>query len=455
LVSPLVQQAIQQAKQENKRTARAGRAQSWVERLTSSHISSQTKGEFFFPEAKIASREEIAGAMSELSRADQSAINRSVARQASVVAKRAPEAAVAFSGIPPSPSKSPITMGWLKWLMAAGAGAWLISHFSGRDDPYNVIEGLPELGLASQQRKVLTDFGSGFDPLRRILGGAFEALTKAKTLPKMLARGEVVKELGRGGFGRAYLMKTQVRGQEFQYVKKVIDPKTSAHAAYIESLGGAQKILEREASAMTPFAGTKTVPTAYGIEEQALYMELMPGRSVYQSGMELPERAALELRKTAAHMAEKGIEHIDIAARNIMYDPVSGRVSLIDFGEHRAVTSQAESFKRMSEKVEKTTSWRREAQKREEQASVPAGPVARRAAKRRALEKLGSANTEAGKAFALADTQHMSEMFLASSQDLRKAQEQIWVNINGSRHHVRRQSNRSVVQLSRFDKKVK
>lgn len=48
-------------------------------------------------------------------------------------------------------------------LLVAGAalttGYYL---FSGHDDDYNTIEGMSELGLAAQQRKILTDFGSGY-----------------------------------------------------------------------------------------------------------------------------------------------------------------------------------------------------------------------------------------------------------------------------------------------------
>jgi hypothetical protein len=49
--------------------------------------------------------------------------------------------------------------------IAAGIGALAIiepgSWFSGKDDAYNVIEGLPERGLAGVSRKYNTDFGSG------------------------------------------------------------------------------------------------------------------------------------------------------------------------------------------------------------------------------------------------------------------------------------------------------
>lgn len=54
---------------------------------------------------------------------------------------------------------------WQKGLAAILATGGLIywgSRFSGKDDAYNTIEGMPEYGLAVEQRHILTDFGSGY-----------------------------------------------------------------------------------------------------------------------------------------------------------------------------------------------------------------------------------------------------------------------------------------------------
>jgi hypothetical protein len=57
-------------------------------------------------------------------------------------------------------------LGW-KSKAALGVGAtaaaiFAMSRFSGKDDQYNTLEGLPENGLARQQRHLLTQFGSGW-----------------------------------------------------------------------------------------------------------------------------------------------------------------------------------------------------------------------------------------------------------------------------------------------------
>lgn len=72
----------------------------------------------------------------------------------------------AFGRIPPR-----IRTG-LKWAGGIGlsiGAIYLYNRITAKDDAYNTIEGMPELGLASVQRKILTDFGSGY---RGLLVGA-------------------------------------------------------------------------------------------------------------------------------------------------------------------------------------------------------------------------------------------------------------------------------------------
>ena len=88
-----------------------------------------------------------------------------------------------FGGSPdPTVRTSQLTRKNWKLLTAAGVvGLWALkplSWFSGRDDNYNTIEGLRHGGLAQQKRREMTEFGSGWDPLRALLGKNFGRVIK-------------------------------------------------------------------------------------------------------------------------------------------------------------------------------------------------------------------------------------------------------------------------------------
>jgi hypothetical protein len=58
-------------------------------------------------------------------------------------------------------------------ITGASLGALLLyNHFSAKDDNYNTIEGMSELGLAAEQRKILTEFGSGWRGISKIVAMA-------------------------------------------------------------------------------------------------------------------------------------------------------------------------------------------------------------------------------------------------------------------------------------------
>ncbi len=230
----------------------------------------------------------------------------------------------------------------------------------GRDDAYNTIEGLPHGGLAEKLRKVLTDFGSGWDPLRALakdLGMSFEELTASKGFQEALSRGITTgKFLGEGAFAKTYLHTTRYAGHEISFVRKQLRPEAleSYEAFKANPLGedvadplriaeGIQMQLgldlEREASIMNELA-TASVPSVYSYNKEQILMEFMEGKTAKGFSGRITHQHLDEILETQRLAVEKGILNTDIHANNII---LGEHAAWIDWGLARR-TSELTPF---------------------------------------------------------------------------------------------------------------
>ncbi len=223
----------------------------------------------------------------------------------------------------------------------AGLGVYSFSSmFSGKDDAYNTIEGLRHGGMAEGVRRDLTEFGSGWDPLRKIASkifgekkGVFKKLVKTEKFQEALLKGKAIKELGEGKWGRTYLMQGKVEGKDFQYVMKQAR-EDNPIAPFV--LG--KKYLAKEAKALEDISG-EILPSYYGYSAKSnkLFMEYLPGKQLTEAqASKLPKEALGVMREQIKRIAEKGYVNVDIHPGNILYQKATAtapaRLSWIDFG---------------------------------------------------------------------------------------------------------------------------
>jgi serine/threonine protein kinase/lipoprotein NlpI len=160
-------------------------------------------------------------------------------------------------------------------------------------------------------------------------GSLKKTLVAAETMPKMLARYQIKKELGRGGMGTVYC---------------AYDPDLKREVALKTILPGSDgQILKRfanEAEAMSKLVHphiVKIYDVGNAGETPYLTMEFIDGKSLSEMIREekLPLRRAMEIMKKvtlAIHYAHgKGILHRDIKPANIMIDS-KGEPRVMDFG---------------------------------------------------------------------------------------------------------------------------
>ena len=423
-------------------------------------------------------------------------------------------------------SKSPITRKHLKWLAAIGGALYLTHKIFGKDDKHNTIEGFQELGLASKMRKRDTAFGSGWDAIRgmaKTAGISFEKFIAKKSFQEALSSAVVKETFRPGSFGSAHLMKTEFRGQKFEFVKKVLHSeeemvakqvglgvKKETIVGEIASRGGRENMAKAEAE-VTRMFGEKFAPSIYRQEGGEIFMEHMPGESIsaaIKAGKVSKQQLTTEMTSHIKDLSEKGVYNADIHAGNIRHfvDPTKGtsHVVWIDYGEAQRMGAGSIAdagflsqlmHKEMKGKLMAKLAKDYPAQMASKQMSplrlapeaedlieqsgssikskiirkkpvvpmkrLPPGP--KQVPRPRpspppaeGYEKFRSiiaSRFEENQAIAYGKTR-IADTVLAS-QDLQRAQEQIWINIGGSRNHVKRRSSRSVVSLSRFDKSVK
>jgi hypothetical protein len=213
-----------------------------------------------------------------------------------------------------------------------------------------VLEGFTTGGVSGARRKGFTDFGTGWDPARRLakslgLLGAkegakvasraddFKQILKAPEFTEALGRGKKVADIGAGGVGTVELMETTIGGESFKYARKT----------YGKALGVAtpEELLERETRGLRALQDTIS-PTPYGRGEviseggqkmPAMYFEYIPEAVTAdvaiakQGGFKKKQIQDLEAGIRTLH--EKGLTHSDIKPKNMLIDK-EGRLVLID-----------------------------------------------------------------------------------------------------------------------------
>ena len=160
---------------------------------------------------------------------------------------------------------------------------------------------------------------------------------------QMLGNYELGRKLGDGAMGAVYQAKDALNERE-------IAVKTMALSATFdaEQLADIKSRFFREAEIVERLDHPNIVAVYdMGEEDDLAYiaMELIKGRDLEPNtkpGNLLPYRKALEVIASAAealgYAHENDIVHRDVKPGNIMYDPVSGSVKVMDFGISRITT---------------------------------------------------------------------------------------------------------------------
>jgi hypothetical protein len=212
-----------------------------------------------------------------------------------------------------------------------------------------VLESFTSQGVSGAMRKEGTDFGTGWDPARRLAGILFKNSVKAgkdvvargkafreilenTEFQKALTKGKVVKKLGEGGYGSVELMETELSGKKFRYARK----------SYLKSggLGEPKDLMRGEIKGLKAIQGS-IGPTPYGTgkamqegkEVPAMYFEALEGfeisatAAISQGGFS--RKQTKELWNAVERLHKKKLTHSDIKPDNILLNK-EGQVALID-----------------------------------------------------------------------------------------------------------------------------
>jgi serine/threonine protein kinase len=162
-------------------------------------------------------------------------------------------------------------------------------------------------------------------------------------------RYEVVRCLGRGGFGRTYLAKDRHRFDERCLLKEFAPQDTT-------TLQKATELFEREAGILYQLkhpqiptfrallTGTVAGQTALFLVEQ--YIEGQSYAQWLQQGHRMSEadaiRLLLDLLPVLAYLHDRGVIHRDISPDNLIAPHFTGKPVLIDFGSVKQVVQAAQ-----------------------------------------------------------------------------------------------------------------
>jgi serine/threonine protein kinase len=151
--------------------------------------------------------------------------------------------------------------------------------------------------------------------------------------PQTIAHYRITGKLGAGGMGVVYRATDTKLGRDVAI--KVLPSKFADEPERMERL-------QREAHVLASL-NHPNIAAIYGIEEGALIMEMVDGRTLEGP---LPIEEALPLARQIAealeYAHEKGIIHRDLKPSNIKITP-EGRVKLLDFGLAKALSSDIPS----------------------------------------------------------------------------------------------------------------
>jgi endonuclease YncB( thermonuclease family)/tRNA A-37 threonylcarbamoyl transferase component Bud32/predicted PolB exonuclease-like 3'-5' exonuclease len=202
------------------------------------------------------------------------------------------------------------------------------SRFSGRDDEYNTIEALLHTGMARDIRQSLTEFGSGWDPVRAMAKQLFkkskdpmEELRKMPEFKKALLEATEKTVIGEGMFGKATLMESAFMGEKFQFVRKT------------------GEIGKQEVAAMRA-AEESIAPSIYSHAEDTIDMELFKGTPLQSLTPEKARELEPEVAKAFGKLHSAGYEHADPHLGNIFLAQTDEgeKIGLIDLGNAKLLS---------------------------------------------------------------------------------------------------------------------
>lgn len=241
------------------------------------------------------------------------------------------------------------------------------SRFSGRDDQYNTIEGLLHTGLARDIRQGLTEFGSGWDPVRAMARAIYKNLDEQEAFDAFrrsdLFKGAIAtalktpgKKLGEGLAGSvkgytatiehglkdvptqfSFAAKKASRGEMFAE-EMTLRPSLSEAEQFIikkRYKGLEDAMLEAETSSLSKQA--HDLPSLYGtgkefgLDEDTILMEQFKGTALNKLGRNLTPDELVDLQQSVNRMHGAGITHGDLHRGNIMLTE-SGKIGIIDLG---------------------------------------------------------------------------------------------------------------------------
>jgi hypothetical protein len=276
-------------------------------------------------------------------------------------------------------------------LYAMQPGGW----FSGKDDNYNTIEGLPHGGFSERMRRTLTDFGSGWqgiaksvymaadEPIAYYIAGHWQTYQPYVSTLFSAKDDEYnsIEGMPHGWYGRQRRFNTDfgsgwdalrglmragetfsemLAGKEFQgALLSATKTKTLGKGAYGEVMqmtgqfreqtfsfarkqalpGQALKMEEVNIMRELEERGFRNAPSVYGVRQtptgHQLDLELFEGHTLEQLGPESAELFKNKTLKTLAEMHTKGVEHMDPHLGNVMLVSTpagKGEVGILDFG---------------------------------------------------------------------------------------------------------------------------
>lgn len=215
-------------------------------------------------------------------------------------------------------------------------------RFSGRDDDFNTVEGLRHGGLSEHVRKALTEFGSGWDPMRRIakeiFGESADSFKQLTSLPEFKqalksgieSGGKQLGEAGMQGYVKAHQGLLKYKGKEYPFEFAV------KHAT-----GNLGDFVTKDAYLAEIKAGSTlghlNAPSLYGASddigiEGAFAMEKF---NVSSSANVLSKQEVNQLTGFIEEAHQAGITHTDLHSGNVLKvldDAGKEQIGVIDWG---------------------------------------------------------------------------------------------------------------------------
>lgn len=217
------------------------------------------------------------------------------------------------------------------------------NRFSGKDDAHNTIEGLGHSGIAWQMRRLMTDFGSGWDALRALVrnGETFEQMLATSEFKQALQSATVGKLLGEGMSAPVISMHGTFRNQSFSFARKQGEigfEEVKAMRSIQDSIG-ATVYSSKYDFIIDPLTGRRTA-------KGTIDMELFEGKTFSETSNEELGQYLFQnptaIVDTVGELHKAGFEHADPHLGNLFLakTPQGLKTVLLDMGRAKALRRQ-------------------------------------------------------------------------------------------------------------------